>query len=77
MNGRGKEEFDLYNAQGSSMIVEGTCVIHMVSEECPKTRTLKCLITPNLEEEEVLLGWMDMVKGGYPEEGLSHCSRWS
>ena len=46
------------------MIVEGTCVIHMVPEGCTKSRTLKCLVTPSLEEEEILLGWGDMVEWG-------------
>ena len=46
------------------MIVEGTCIILVVPEVCQKTGTLKCFITPSLEEEEVLLGCMDMVKWG-------------
>ena len=46
------------------MVVEGTCIIHVVPEGCGKLRTLKCLVTPSLEEEEILLGWSDMVEWG-------------
>ena len=64
VNSRGGENFDLYDAQGASMVVEGTCVIHVVPEGCTKPRTLKLLVTPSLEEEEILLGWSNIVEWG-------------
>ena len=60
INTKGGEIYDLYDAQGKSMAVDGTCVIQVIPEGFSKPRTLKCLITPSLEEEEVLLGWADM-----------------
>ena len=38
------------------------CIIYVVPDGCEKPRTLKCLVTPSLEEEEILLGWSDMVQ---------------
>ena len=38
---------------------------------CSKPRTLKCLATPSLEEEEVLLGWGDMVAWGILKENFN------
>ena len=64
INTKGGEIYDLYNAHWKSMAVDGTCVIHMFPEGCSKPRTLKCLITPSLEEEEVLLECGDMVAWG-------------
>ena len=43
------------------MVVDGTCVIHVIPDGCSRPRTLKCFATPSLEEEEVLLGWGDTV----------------
>ena len=43
------------------MKVDGTCVVYVIPEGCTKPRTLKCLVTPSLEDEEILLGWSDMV----------------
>ena len=40
------------------------CVMYVVLEGCLVPRTLKCLGTPSLEDEEVLLGWSDMVEWG-------------
>ena len=51
INIKGGEDFDLYNAQGASMVVDRTCVKYVAPEGCEKPRTLKCLVTPSLEEE--------------------------
>ena len=64
INKKGGEIYDLFDAQGNEMGVDGTCIIYVIPEGCSKPRTLKCLATPSLEEEEVLLGWRDMVGWG-------------
>ena len=46
------------------MKVMGTYVIYVIPEGCTVPRTLKCLVTPSLEDENILLGWEDMVKWG-------------
>ena len=64
INQRGGEKYDLFDAQGREMGIDGTCVIYVVPEGCSKPRTLKCLATPSLDEEELLLGLVDMVEWG-------------
>ena len=56
--------YDLFDAQGKEMGIDGTCVIYVIPDGCSKPRTLKCLATPSLDEEELLLGWVDMVNWG-------------
>ena len=56
INKKGGEMYNLFDAQGKEMGVDGTCVIYVILDGCSKPRTLKCLATPSLEEEEVLLG---------------------
>ena len=48
--------YELFDAQGRRMEVMGMCVIYVIPEGCTVPRTLKCLVTPSLEDEEVLLG---------------------
>ena len=57
-----KDIYELVDAQGRQMEVLGTCIIYVIPEGCSVPRTLKCLVTPSLEDEEVLLGWADMVR---------------
>ena len=38
VNMKEKEEFDLYNAQEASMVVEGTSIVNVVPKICEKAR---------------------------------------
>ena len=56
------------------MDVTGTCIIHVVPDGCKAPRTLKCLVTPSLEDKEILLGWSDMVRWGILRENFNKLS---
>lgn len=63
-----KDTYELVDAQGRQMEVMGTCIISVVPEGCSAPRTLKCLVTPSLEDNEILLGWADMVMWGIDQQ---------
>ena len=46
VNKRDGDHYDLYNAQGHQMVVVGTVVIQVMSQNCTKHRTLKCIVAP-------------------------------
>ena len=69
-----RDTYELVDAQGCQMKVAGTCVIHVVPDGCEAPRTLKCLVTLSLEDEEILLGWSDMVRWGILRENFNKLS---
>ena len=71
---RDRDTYELVDAQGRQMEVAGTCVIHVVPDGCEAPRTLKCLVTPSLEDKEILLGWSDMVRWGILKQNFNQLS---
>ena len=60
--------YELYDAQGKRMEVRGMCILYVIPEGRVIPLTLKSLVTPSLEDEEVLLGWGNMVEWGILKE---------
>ena len=63
--------FELFDAQGQSMEVSGTCLVYVIPENCKIPRRVNFLVTPSLAEEKIILGWQEIQQWGILKKDIN------